>query len=55
VEESGVGSAGSSENGRRVGAERKTRGGLEVDKRGLVCNFPEMQGLHCKAKTTFKP
>jgi hypothetical protein len=37
-------------------AQRETeRGGLEVDEGGPSCNSPEVQGLHCKAKLTFKP
>jgi hypothetical protein len=30
------------------GAEKQRRG-LEVDEGGSVCNFPKVQGLHCKA------
>jgi hypothetical protein len=35
--------------------QRNRGGGVEVDEGGSVCNFPKVQGLHCKAKITFKP
>jgi hypothetical protein len=35
--------------GSGVGREKIERGGLEVDKGGPSCNFPKVQGLHCKA------
>jgi hypothetical protein len=38
--------------GSRARAEQE---GLKVDEGGLVWNFPKMQGLHCKDKTTLKP
>jgi hypothetical protein len=42
--------------GRRDRAERKIeRGGLEVDEEGPSCNLSKVQGLHCKARLTFKP
>jgi hypothetical protein len=34
---------------------RGRAGGVEVDEGGLVCNLSKVQGLHCKAKLTFKP
>jgi hypothetical protein len=53
AEESGAGAAGSRHMAGEGGgsrAERKTeRGGLEVDEEGLMCDFPKVQGLHCKA------
>ncbi|PUZ39687.1 hypothetical protein GQ55_9G354000 [Panicum hallii var. hallii] len=30
------------------GREETRGGGLEVDEGGLSCNFPNVQGLHCK-------
>jgi hypothetical protein len=29
--------------------QRNKGGGVEVDEGGSVCNFPKVQGLHCKA------
>jgi hypothetical protein len=41
--------------GRRDRAERKTeRGRLEADEEGPGCNLSKVQGLHCKARLTFK-
>jgi hypothetical protein len=54
------GGAGQQELGiwpaRAAGSGREeNRGGLEVDEGGLSWKFPNVQGLHCKAKFTFKP
>jgi hypothetical protein len=39
-----------------VGRRGKQReGGLEVDDEDLSTIFQKVQGLHCKAKLTFKP
>jgi hypothetical protein len=59
AEGSGAGAVGARHmagegGGSRARAETK-RGGLEVDEGGPSCNFPKVQGLHCKARLTFKP
>jgi hypothetical protein len=58
AESCGAGVAGAQEmagEGGGVTGASRARGGLEVDEGELVWNFPKMQGLHCKDKTTFKP
>jgi hypothetical protein len=59
AEGSGAGAAGAwhmarKGDGSRARAETE-RGGLEVDNGGPSCNCLKVQGLHCKAKLTFKP
>jgi hypothetical protein len=43
------------DGGRVHGREQSRGAGLEVDEGGLICYFPKVQGLHCKARLTFKP
>jgi hypothetical protein len=48
----GAGAAGARHMAGKSGGSRaqrkQRRRGLEVDEGGLSCNFPKVQGLHCK-------
>jgi hypothetical protein len=41
--------------GRGAAAQRRNRGGREVDEEGLKSKIPKTQGLHCNVSVTFKP
>jgi hypothetical protein len=56
-EERRRGAAGARETvgeGSGITSAGQSRGGLEVDEGGLICNLAKVQGLHCKAVLTFK-